>query len=300
MKVSVLMITYNHQKYIAQALESILMQKGNFDYEIVIGEDCSTDNTRNIVVGYHKRHPEKIRLLLPEKNLGMMRNLAGTYKACKGEYIAILEGDDYWTSPHKLQKQVDFLDANPDFMICFHNARTMWENGKRPSVLLCPLFQKRESTIEDLLSENFIPTLTVMLRNGAVTEFPDWFFDLKYGDWPLLLLNAQYGKIGYIREPMAVYRVHAEGAASGAYTSKDIYLKNIYGIIQVYELIQRHFDNKYNEVIVRKISHYQNVAERYKATGKVSRLESLTRWTEKFPALLHVHYGLSSLLKLIK
>jgi glycosyltransferase involved in cell wall biosynthesis len=300
MKVSVLVLTYNHEKFIAQALDSILMQEGNFDYEIVIGEDCSTDNTRNIVTDYQKKHPDRIRLLLPEKNLGMMRNLVQTYKACEGQYIAILEGDDYWTSPHKLQKQVDFLDANPDFAICFHNARTLWQNGERAGTLLCPLFQKKESTIEDLLSQNFVPTLTVMLRNRVVTDFPDGFLDLNYGDWPFLLLNAQYGKIGYIRETMAVYRIHAGGAASAAYTNKEKYLKNLYGIIQVHELMNRHLDYKYNHIIVKKISDYRNLAERYKTTGKMSRSEPLMKWTENFPALLRVHYGMNSILELIK
>lgn len=109
MKVSVLMITYNHEKFIAQAIDSILMQQVNFDYEIVIGEDCSTDGTRAIVIQYQKEYPDKIRLLLPEENLGMHKNFVQTFRACQGEYIALLEGDDYWTSPRKLQKQVDFF-----------------------------------------------------------------------------------------------------------------------------------------------------------------------------------------------
>jgi glycosyltransferase involved in cell wall biosynthesis len=300
MKVSVLVLTYNHEKFIAQALDSILMQEGNFDYEIVIGEDCSTDKTRDIVIDHQKKYPDKIRLLLPGKNLGMMRNLVQTYNACTGEYIAILEGDDYWTSPHKLQKQIAFLDTNFDFAICFHNARAVWEDGKLPSTLLCPLFQKRESTIEDLIAGNPVPTLSVMLRNRLVTNFPDWFFDLSYGDWPLLLLAAQYGKIGYLREPMAVYRIHAGGAASAAHTNEEKYLKNIYGIIQVYELFNSHFDFRYNKLIVKKISDFRRLADKCKNKGNISRLEPLLKWSEKFPALLHVHYGVSSTLRLIK
>ena len=128
MKVSVLTITYNHEKYIAQAIESVLIQEVNFDYELVIGEDCSTDKTREIVIDYQRKYPHKIRLLLNEKNLGMHRNFAQTYHACRGQYIAVLEGDDFWTSPHKLQKQVDFLDNNPDFAICFHNMQVINAN----------------------------------------------------------------------------------------------------------------------------------------------------------------------------
>lgn len=300
MKVSVLVLTYNHEKFIAQALDSILMQEGNFDYEIVIGEDCSTDKTRDIVIDYQKKYPDKIRLLLPEKNLGMMRNLVQTYNACKGQYIAILEGDDYWSSPHKIQKQIQFMDKKSGFAVCFHNARAVREDGKFPSTLLCPLFQRRVSTFEDLLFDNPVPTVTVMFRNGLITDFPKWFFHLGYGDWPLLLLAAQYGKIGYIKETMAVYRIHASGVASGAYASEERYLNNIHNIIQVYEAINGHFDFRYNAFITKKISAYRNLAQKYKSERSRSRLETLMIWSHKLPALMWVHYGLSSVLKLIK
>jgi len=111
--VSVWMITYNHEKYIAQAIDSILTQKTNIDYEIVIGDDYSTDRTREIVLEYKSKHPEKIKLLLQKKNVGLMQNFIDTLKACTSKYIALLEGDDYWTDPKKLQKQIDYMSANP-------------------------------------------------------------------------------------------------------------------------------------------------------------------------------------------
>ena len=129
MKVSVHMITYNHEKFIAQAIESALMQQVDFDYEIVIGEDCSTDRTREIVVAYQQRHPDKIRLLLHEQNVGVSLNDIRVYRACRGEYVAWLEGDDYWTSPHKLQKQADFLDSHPACSACFHPVTVFFEDG---------------------------------------------------------------------------------------------------------------------------------------------------------------------------
>mgnify|MGYP001248218371 CR=1 FL=1 len=114
--VSVHMITYNHEKYIAQAIEGVLMQKTNFLFELVIGEDCSTDSTRVICKEYADRYPNIIKLL-PDagKNLGMMENAIRTTMACTGKYIALCEGDDYWTDPYKLQKQVDFLEAHNDY-----------------------------------------------------------------------------------------------------------------------------------------------------------------------------------------
>lgn len=106
--VTIISLTYNHEKYIAQALESILMQKVNFTYEIVVGEDCSKDRTREILIQYAEKHPDKFHLLLHEKNIGAAKNQNKVFENCKGKYIAMLEGDDYWTDPYKLQKQVDF------------------------------------------------------------------------------------------------------------------------------------------------------------------------------------------------
>src|SRR5262245_24288404 len=128
-KVSVAMITYNHGNFIAQAVESILMQVVNFDYEIIIGEDCSTDETRNVVIEYRNRFPHRIKMLLHDKNVGLMQNFIQTIEACRGQYVALCEGDDYWTSPYKLQKQVDFLESHPEYAICFHNVTVICEDG---------------------------------------------------------------------------------------------------------------------------------------------------------------------------
>src|ERR1700739_2391661 len=111
--ISVCMITYNHEKYIAQAIESVLAQKTNFPVELVIGDDYSTDSTRKICLDYKKKHPDILKLRFPDKNMGMMPNFIANLKECDSRYIALLEGDDYWTDPYKLQKQFDFLEANP-------------------------------------------------------------------------------------------------------------------------------------------------------------------------------------------
>ena len=122
-KVSVFMITYNHEKYIAEAIDSVLMQKTDFDFDIVIGEDCSTDATRRIVLEYSRKYPDKIKLLLHNVNVGFISNLMYVLEACTGKYIAMCEGDDYWTDPFKLQKQVDFLEANKEYVLATHGYR---------------------------------------------------------------------------------------------------------------------------------------------------------------------------------
>src|SRR6185436_18390622 len=131
-KVSVLMIAYNIERFIGQAIDSVLMQRADFDYEIVIGEDCSTDGTRDIVRQYAAEHPSKIRPILRVNNLGMNANFVATLQECRGTYIALLDGDDYWTSPYKLQRQVDFLDNHPEYSISFHNVTIVYED-RRPS-----------------------------------------------------------------------------------------------------------------------------------------------------------------------
>jgi glycosyltransferase involved in cell wall biosynthesis len=206
MKTSVLIITYNHEKFISQAIDSILMQQTDFDYEIVIGEDCSTDSTRDIVLAYQDKYPDKIKALLPERNLGMQENFFQTFKACHGQYIAMCEGDDFWTDPHKLQKQVDFLDNNSEFSICFHKVQVLENNQLKDDYIAQT--PATVSTILDLANGNYIHTPSCMFRNNISNTIGSSFFKSPLGDYYLHIMNAQYGKIYYIDECMAVYRVH--------------------------------------------------------------------------------------------
>lgn len=123
--VSVCMIAYNHEKYIAQAIEGVMMQQASFPFKLVIGEDCSTDNTRKICKAYKAKYPDKIQLLLPDSNLGMTHNFISTLQACTGKYIAICEGDDYWTDSYKLQMQFDFLETHENYSVCFHRYKIL-------------------------------------------------------------------------------------------------------------------------------------------------------------------------------
>jgi glycosyltransferase involved in cell wall biosynthesis len=213
MKLSVMMITYNHEKFIAQALESVLAQRVNFDYEIVIGEDCSTDRTREILRSICQRYPKRIVPLLRDKNIGAMRNMEATLAACRGEYLALLEGDDYWTCPEKLQKQVDFLNSHPSSALCCHRVRFLYETGPA-EVEVFPFLPARAYTIEDLLSRNFVMTCSVVLRRDLVPSLPTWFQKMKLADWPMFALAARHGTIDLMDEVMAVYRVHGESTWS--------------------------------------------------------------------------------------
>ena len=243
MKVSVLMITYNQQTTIAQAIESAVVQETAFDCEIVISEDCSRDGTRGIVERFAAQYPDKIRLLLNDRNLGVLPNFIQAYRACRGEYIAILEGDDYWTAAHKLQKQVDFLYRHPECAVCFHDALVKYE-GQMEEHLYCPAGQKEISDFVDMLLENFIPTCSVMIRNRLIDRFPDWLFELKMADWPVLLLHAHQGKIGYINEPMAVYYKNPAGI-----WRKLTDEERLQNVVAMYQHINRHFKYQYDQLI---------------------------------------------------
>lgn len=253
MKVSVLLKTYNHEKWIAQAINSALMQKTNFDYEVVIMEDCSTDHTRDIVIDFQRRYPDKIRLILSEKNKCDNTNWIAAWQTSPSQYVAWLDGDDYWTSPYKLQRQVDFLDTHPDYAISYHNVTIAYEDrSHEPWFHERAAFKKETSTLEDLLARNFIPGCSPMLRKGLLTEFPDWFYNQNYtDDWAIYSLLAQHGKIGYIDEVMGLYRAHSGGFWSGASRAQQLE-----GLIEFYETINQHLNFKYKDIIDPRLYRY--------------------------------------------
>lgn len=202
--VDICLYTYNHEKYISEAIESVLMQQTNFNYRIIIGEDCSTDNTRAICVEYQKKYPEKIVLILQEKNLGAINNSFIVHNTCTSKYVAILEGDDFWTDPLKLQKQVDFMENNATSAACFHKAQS--ERVEKIEN------EKLSYSIEDVIALPstgwVIMTSTIMYRKKAVGTLPLWLLKLKVGDWPIIMLASINGTIDFINETMSNYRVN--------------------------------------------------------------------------------------------
>ena len=222
--VSVVCITYNHKQYIRDAIEGFLMQETNFKIEILIGEDCSTDGTREIVFDYKKKYPDLIRVITSDANVGMNANGIRTLNAARGKYIALCEGDDYWTDPLKLQKQVDFLESHSDYCLVYSDFNVLidkknqiYHSANRRKNKIIP----KGEIFEDLLINNTIATLTVCARANVLKKAADFeLFEKKgfiSGDLPLWLGMSRYGKIHYIDEPMATYRVLEESA----YHSKD-------------------------------------------------------------------------------
>jgi glycosyltransferase involved in cell wall biosynthesis len=264
MKLSVMMITYNHGRYLAKALDSALSQRANFDYEIVVGEDCSTDGTREVLMNYNRKYPERIVALLRDQNMGAMRNFEATIASCKGEYVAFLEGDDSWLSTDKLQRQVDFLDANPNYAICCGRAKTLNETGTAAPAIYpeCPA---GTYSIENLLSENLIATCTAVCRRRAIGGvMPSWFHGLKLGDWPLFAIVATSGKIHLVDEVLAEYRVHSGGIWSAL---KEIERRQ--AIIEMLEAVDKYLGCRYAKIVRRTIAgSYCAMANIAKEEGK--------------------------------
>src|SRR5690554_1887156 len=165
--VSVVMPTYNHEKYIRQAIEGVLMQISDFLFELIIVEDCSTDNTKNIALEYASQYPGKINVLTSEKNLGITKNYLRSVEGINGKYIAVCEGDDYWTDPLKLQKQVDFMEANPDCSMCFHPVQHVFINNEESDFVFGPkINHNHKFTSEEIIEGILIRTRSEERRVG--------------------------------------------------------------------------------------------------------------------------------------
>ena len=212
---SVLMITYNHEKYIAQALDGVLSQETSFPFEIVIGEDCSTDNTREVIRSYQNKYPEKIRLLISEKNVGANKNFARAYANCKGGYIALCDGDDYWDDDSKLQKQLSVLLVNSGAVVAYHDVVLLSSLHSGNAITLLTASGKLGYSCEHLSKYEFLPTLTMLFRK-VLKDLPEEFFKVTNADTFIISMLGAYGSAIYVADIRpAVYREHEGGIWSG-------------------------------------------------------------------------------------
>jgi hypothetical protein len=273
-KVSVAMITYNHGPFIAQAIESVLMQENNFQIELVIGEDCSTDGTRDVVKKFAESRPDVIRLLLHTPNVGMHKNTQAVLDACRGEYVAFLEGDDFWTAKDKLQKQVDFLDGHPDYVMAFHRVRTFrdspgWEfEHLHPGDSCC-----ERHTLETLLRQgNPVPTCSVVARREHLQPLPANCAHLAMTDFPRWLLLARFGDARYFNDVMGAYRV-----GGGAWASKPRHEQYLAGA-SMFDAIQEHLPSAARQLAAQCAANEHAKAKRelrqFERTGRLREIQA--------------------------
>lgn len=242
--VSVSMITYNHEKFITEAIESVVSQKTTFPFELVIGEDLSTDNTRAICIELQKKYPDIVRLRLNDPNQGMMLNWINNIESGKGKYIALCDGDDYWTDPYKLQKQVDFMEANPDFAMCSHSVYTLMCGTLDENIEM----ERDVLTTEDIIRKDWgLLTSSIFFRKEA-HKTPDWYYTVKNGDYALQLIVSLSGKIKFLPEYMSVYRQHLGGMSS---TLKP--LNQTAWMVYLLDEFDKYTNRKYKKTIVERI-----------------------------------------------
>ncbi|MBK2257743.1 glycosyltransferase family 2 protein [Francisella philomiragia] len=214
---SIICVAYNHERYIEQALDSFLIQETNFAFEIVINDDCSTDNTARIIKAYQDKYPKIIKPIYQkencfQKNINFMKEIF--IPVIQGVYIALCEGDDYWTDSYKLQKQVDFLEANPEFMGCSHNTRYLVDGRETDNLLVTN--PKDIFTFEDFINSEYLHTSSMVYRyEGEVKTKVNKYLDLlpinAAPDSYFLLSFSFFGPIKFYNDIMSVYRCGKQG-----------------------------------------------------------------------------------------
>lgn len=269
-KVSVLMLAYNQQQYIDEAIRSVVLQQTNFDYELIIGDDGSTDDTMARCREWQQRYPNRIRLLDHRENVGLARNFIRTYNQATGRYIAICEADDFWTDRRKLQIQADFLDAHPEYSMCFHRVVNYYQADGSKS--LSNGRQKAEMTIADVAMCNYITNVSIFYRRGLFGPLPQWMDQVTSYDLVMHLLTLQYGKVYYMRRVMAVYRKLDTSIWTGGDKERRSYIS-----CKNRDLLMAYFKDRNKDVYdILRCSNARNcldMANVFEAEGKHSKVE---------------------------
>lgn len=247
-KISIVCITYNHERFIRDCLEGFVMQKTNFPFEILINDDASTDKTADIIREYEAKYPDMFRCVYQTENQWGKKNPFTDilFPMVRGKYVALNEGDDYWTDENKLQKQVDFMETHSDFSVCFHPVTVHWDDNSEPDSVFPSAkerFYKTELTLDDLLKRNFIQTNSVLYRwrfhRDSLKLFPDGILPM---DWYLHLLHAQTGKIGFLPDVMSVYRRNQGGIWTEAERTPRWFVRCGIPFVRFWQNMQKQFN----------------------------------------------------------
>ena len=245
--VSVCLFSYNYEKYIAETIESMLSQQTTFPVEIVVGDDCSTDRTREIVLDYQQRFPGKFVLCFNEKNVGGTKNWINTMNHCSGRYIALCDGDDYFIDPLKLQKQYDLHENNPDVVLSFHSVKECYDGQPEKDKVV--EFEKTVYTVEDFLRQGwFVRTSTTFFNNGIIPKQPpEWVYNYPYRyDTILHVFLCMHGVARNIKEVMSVWRKHEKGMSLQLRENR---INDFSRIIELHEELDRVTSYKYKKAV---------------------------------------------------
>lgn len=306
---SVICTTYNQEKFIRQCLDGFVMQKTNFKFEVIIHDDASTDKTPEIIKEYQTKFPDIIKPIFQSENqfsksVPIFKKYI--YPKVKGKYVALCEGDDYWTDPNKLQKQVDFLESNPEYSLCFHPVKFIYEDKlNKTNIHPSKKFLSQDLTLEKLLKTNFIQTNSVVYRwrfNNEDVQYviPDGIIP---GDWYLHLCHAKVGKIGALKDVMSVYRRHSGGVWSDTdATNKNLHrrhgLKELKMYNSVYENLADKSEKYLNETYMPVFKQIIDVYYSFGDVDKLSEIKSL--YPEIFEKAMQVQNPMGIRLKKYK
>ncbi len=259
--VSVCMITYNHEKFIKKAIEGVLMQEGDFKLDLVISNDCSSDNTNKIILSIIKNHPlgGKIRYFNQTENLGMMPNFLFTLNKCKGKYIALCDGDDFWLDNKKIQKQVAFLEKNKNYIACFHNAKIIQENR----VLKYYTWDKdRVITTREIIVNGggIYPTSSFLYKNIPFKIKASKY--IKAGDTLLIFHLLDKGGFYYLKDIMSVYRKHVGGIYTSIHNNRKKIFYDIISNLKMLKFFRKRLPIEYypyfNDAIEMQLNKMSN------------------------------------------
>lgn len=257
-QVSIVCLTYNHERYIAKTLEGFLNQKTNFPFEIIVHEDASKDSTAEIVRKYESLRPDlffniyQTKNKFTDKNVNIWTDL--TFPKARGKYIVMCEGDDYWTNPDKLQIQFDFLEANPEYVIHTGHAEVIDKEGNKIRESVHPVYGHPVTyELNDFLLDSKISTCTTMFRNIGLDKMPAIFSKVTSSDWFLwlYLMNFTGKKVYFANEFFAAYRIHSAGAYNGLSTIENYryYIKNL-------KYVDSYLNESEKSKIIREKAHW--------------------------------------------
>ncbi len=302
--VSVILLTYNQEAFVQEAIRCILNQKASFNFEIIIGDDFSTDHTRKIIDGFKEDFPDLITTYFPDKNTGLLSNYSNCINLCKGKYLAVCAGDDFWHNPLKLQKQVDFFHQHPDFGVVHSDADYLYSSSGKT----IKAYRKSTKTViesgfifEKLLLDNYIIALTACVQLDLVRKFIDFEEYQKLGffmeDYPMWLELSSHTKIGYMDESLVTYRIHKKSIRNTENTTK------LLGFLESTYKVKNHFitkvgcsqdvQNKVEKRYYKKVLFYSNVLKN-KSLSK-SAFAGLRSQSEGIRVIEYLYYWSSQI-----
>lgn len=312
--VSICCITYNHENYIRDAIEGFLMQKTTFPIEILIHDDASTDKTADIIREYEKKHPDIIKPIYQKENQyskGVKINQEFNFPRAQGKYIALCEGDDYWTDPLKLQKQVDFMEENKDCSMCFHRSKIELFNNHKNIVKNQKLGEYSKNHNQTFFPKNKFfyeggssaPTASMIFKSKYIQSLPEWYFNSPVGDTPLKLILSQKGKIGFLNDVMAIRRIGLPGSWNDRVRDgKEEEIKYLNGMIKMLIKFNKHSSGKYFRDVFRQMVKYDrsrilfgeknsildDISFDFKKTNSKQRL--LIKTVKSYPDIYRIKY----------